>query len=171
MHTRWIDDKEKFFELLELGHKWQIYVGKKLFERGFAVQVPRLRRRETIDQIQEFTRHDSDLLVGSWRRHFLVEIKSRAFRFTGPHDFPSSMPFVDTVNGWNRKKLEPVAIIQPSRVTGAMVVVPGSTQKHWTKVRNWDSLRQIWVNNYACPRELLKTFDDFCDWLEKICNK
>jgi hypothetical protein len=92
-------------------------------------------------------------------------VKSRSFHFTSVEDYPYPTVFVDTVEGWQAKEAKAVAVAVVSQKSGGIVVVPVSTEGSWSVKRIYDSKRGFEVSVLECPKELLRSFEEFVAWV------
>jgi len=160
----WLEDDDSFIEQLIRGRGDECRVAFELFDAGHAIRSQKLMLRDTVDDRVDFV-DQCDLLVNErdW-----VEVKGRELTFTGPDDFPFPTAFVGRCSRWEQRSELPVAVVLLSRVTHAKVVVPvRSTRKHWTREHCWDRVTREWEWSYACPKELLCTWETFLVWLDR----
>lgn len=161
----WFANEELFREELEAGHQAAEEVARRIEAAGIPVSVTPLRLRDSIEERYEFA-DEFDLLVGE-RHPCKVDVKSRRLAFTGPADYPYPTAFVDTVSGWEAKGSKPVAVVLVSRLSGGLAVIGLSTREHWSIVRRFDHVRRIEDRFYAVPRERLRSFESFTDYLKE----
>lgn len=154
--TPWYANDELFKKLLSSGYGWQLLPYIFLRQNGFYVEMPALEVRDNLNDAKAF-RDTIDILVEGHR----IEIKSRSFRFTSPHDWPLSKNplFVDTCSKWNAHEKQPLAYVFVSQVTGGMVCTDGRSNAEWSVVERFDSVRGIHESFYAVDREKLRTMD------------
>jgi hypothetical protein len=163
---RWIENEELFATQLARGHKWQTIVGVRLLQEGLVVQVAPYKLRERIEDIEDFTKHDIDILVGRIRP-VPIEVKSRNFAFTKPEDYPYDDAMVGTVSSWEQTETQPEVVVLVSTVTSAMLAVNvESSRVDWTVVEKFDRDRGIVDRSYCCPVEHLRPFYKLVDWLK-----
>ncbi|WP_456598797.1 hypothetical protein [Blastococcus sp. SYSU DS0616] len=163
-------NEELFFEQLDAGHQYALFVGLTLITRGFTVQVPPSRRRERVEDRHAWAQ-EIDLYVGrtcmdpDHHHHYgriPLEVKSRKLEFTSVEDYPRPPAFVDTKSGWDKKDPKPNAVILVSQVTKAMLVIRSSTSDRWGTVQTTDRVRHITDVWLTCPQDAMQSFDDFC---------
>jgi len=156
-----------FFEEIKKGHKWQLWVGAKLRERGFEVRVPDLVIRPDRDLINEYTdRGDIFVIVGE--KELSIEVKSRSIKFYDKDSYPYPTAFVDRVKTWERKQGNvPACIILVSQITGGMVAVSTSeeSRKKWFVSEERDTKRDYVRDYYMVEKEELREFEDLVNWL------
>lgn len=160
----WQENDELFKKFLEEGHFFAGLVADQLRAKGISCIQPRLPFRKDISENRFYAENDQDLLVTTKRR--VVEVKSRNLEFTKPEDYPFSTAFTVAVDRWKMKKVKPVAVVLISQITCAAVVVPTSSKSSWTTSRHRDRVRNAESFQYAAPKEKIKPFDEFCDWLK-----
>ena len=162
----WMENDELFKGELKEGYDYQMLVAIEFLMRNFPVYVPALSIRKTVDDRDQYV-NDVDIWVqvgDSWEG---IEVKSRRLAFAGPWDFPFQTAMVDTKGGWEAKSKEPIAIVMISKQTKGMAVVPASTKPDWIAKECYDKTRKIDVLNYEVDKELMVTFDAFCESLRK----
>ena len=165
MATNWLENDALFRHHLEHGHRMAELVAGAIREHGIAVQVTPLRWREHVSERGAFA-DEHDLTVGT-RCPCRVDVKSQSRAFTSPADWPFPRAFVDTVAGWDAKTHKPSAVVLVSDVTGAALVVPGSSRELWERHTAYDSVRGFTETFYALPPSHLRSFVQFVDWLRQ----
>lgn len=157
-----VDDKF-FREQLKVGDYWAEQVAKQIRAAGkFAVASP-TEFAETEAEREHFKTFDKDITLS---RNRVLEVKSRNLSFTAdPASFPYETAFMDTVEGWEAKDVQPTAVAVVSQVTGAVLIAPVSRFAEWKQSRVYDRVRGFHIRVYECPRGLLKTFGEFVEWL------
>jgi hypothetical protein len=159
--TDWFENDELFFRQLSTGHEWAEVVAERFRAAGIAARATPMSRRRTLADRHRY-RNEIDVLVGPIGAP--VEIKSRNLDFSAdPATYPYDTAFVDTVGGWDAKDPKPVAIVLVSQKTGAMLVVPTSSQATWTRTHKRDRVRNVRDIWYAVDRALLIPFDELLD--------
>jgi hypothetical protein len=159
----WFEDDVKFFQQLRTGHRYAERVAERLRARGLSAEVTPMEIRADIHARHLFA-DETDLRVGNARRR--VDVKSRSLVFTGPHDYPCSTAFVDTVSSWEQKTHKPCAVVLISQPTNGLAVVPRSSRARWTREKRRDRYREILDWFYMVPTRDLATFDAFVAWLK-----
>jgi len=150
-----------FQEALKTGQDYEIKVAYRLMLEHIPVHLP------DPDEVSDFIRFQKDIIVGD-KRKAVLEVKSRAFKFTSPYDYPYSTVFTDTVSGWDAKQVRPAAVVIVSQETGGLIVVPSKTYPDWQVRRGlWLRDRRHYEDIYEAPLKLTKDFD----WLVEQCMK
>jgi hypothetical protein len=162
----WFADTPLFVSQLRTGHEFAEVVAQRLRGRGIAVRVTPMEIRSDIEDRHRFA-DEHDLTVGRHRKLW-IDVKSRNLRFTGVADYPYPTALVDTLSGWRAKTRKPAAVVIVSQVTGAMVVVPRSTEPSWTVHQRSDRLRGIEDSFLEVARELLRPFEDLAEWIQRV---
>lgn len=162
----WFDDEALFVSQLRTGHAFAEYVAAQIRRHGLVVRVTPMEIRKDIADRHRFA-DEHDLTVGR-DREVRVDVKSRNLRFSGVADYPYPTALVDTLSGWTAKLAKPSAIVLVSQVTGAMLVVPRSTEPRWIIHRRTDRVRRIDDEFFEVPTSLLRPFDEFVHWLKDI---
>ncbi len=157
----WIADDEGFRRQLTTGHRWQRYVAERLRAEGLVVHESPLSFRHDFDDRHRY-RNEADLVVGDQR----LEVKSRDRRFWSPADYPYPTALVDTVDKWDARDPEPLALLLVSQKTRTILVVPASTKEHWIEETHFDRFRQFDEVFYAIARERLVSFETLVAFLE-----
>ena len=139
---KWMENDALAREQMEIGWKWQRFVGAFFECHGFEVELPVFSFRKDAAHIEDYA-DTEDLMVNGER----VEVKSRNLHFTSdPATFPYPRAFVDTVNSYDTYKVKPIAYVFVSQLTGGMLSTPG---RHVDAVRTWqieeryDNVRSI----------------------------
>lgn len=158
----WHFDDDLFERELIEGHKWATVVHERFLSLGLpSVITPYSMRQDVKDRGQ--WSDELDLHVGQYP----VEVKSRRLKFTDPSSYPYGTAFVDTVVGWDRKPVKPLAVVLVSQSTSAMVVVSAKTEPLWRTQTAFDRVRGMEENSYACPKKLLLPFEALVEWLRE----
>lgn len=162
----WLKNDELFRQELTIGHTWAGKVCERLKSAGFNAELTPMEWRQTVERRKDF-QDEHDILIHLPNRTVFVECKSRRLKFTAdPSSFPYPTAMVDTVTGWNRKTVPVSAVCLISQETSEILVIPLSSKSQWKKRTIFDRVRQIKEENYECPRNLLRSFTDFTDWLQ-----
>lgn len=154
--------KAYFIEQLKIGDGWADYVAKQITQVGKFAEATPTKVAQSEAEIRDFTENEKDILLS---RDRTLEVKSRSFHFTSVDDYPYETAFVDTVEGWLAKRQHPVAVCVVSQRSGGVVVVPVSSAPMWGKRRVFDSKRGFEVDVFECPKDLLRSFEEFLAWL------
>lgn len=155
-----------FADALRTGSEYELKVAALLMREGFFCSMPQLpEESDTAD----YTTHQKDVVVLVGGRQAVLEVKSRSFAFTGPDDYPYSTVFIDTVSGFDNKKVTPAVVIIISQQTGSILVVPvKSTRQHWEKETKYIPGRGHQETCYAIDPHLTKSWDWFTDKLQEV---
>ncbi|MBU2515920.1 hypothetical protein KJ966_31770 [bacterium] len=159
---QWSKNDSLFKKELEEGFKYQLQIAEILQSNGIEVSVPKLRFRESIKDITEFS-NEPDLIWGDK----IFEVKSRNLSFTNVDNFPFESILVDTVNGWNSKEKKPDAYLCISKKTNSIICLSGKTFQHWEKKKERDHIRKIEDIFYFAAK---KYWIDFEAFLQVIRN-
>jgi len=159
----WMENENLFVQQLKIGNKWTEYVASKLREKRIDAYATELEVREKVEDRHRFT-NEQDILFNNMPG--CVEVKSRKIKFfDDPMSYPMQTAFVDTVLGWNKKSPKPLAVVLVSQITKSMLVVPVSTENKWGTSTHFDKVRKITETSHTVDKGLLKTFDEFSEWL------
>lgn len=150
----WKDNDELFIKELKAGHQWQNLPALFFKLHGLEVEIPELTIRTSIKEAGKW-KDAPDLIVNG----HIIEVKSRNEIFTSPDSFPYETAFVDTVSGYDSKKVKPLAYVFISRPTGAMLVLKTNSAKGLTVESKFDHVRKIQENFYVCKRKHLQNIN------------
>lgn len=157
MVTGWFENDQLFFEQLGIGHEWAEAVAARFRVAGITAMATPMTYRQTLADRHQY-RNEIDLLVGATGAP--VEVKSRNLGFSeDPATYPYDTAFVDTVGGWDAKYPKPIVIVLVSQKTGAMLVVPASSQATWARTHTFDRVRNVQDVWYTVDRAQLLSFD------------
>jgi hypothetical protein len=148
---------------LQDGHSWAQKVANYLNAQGLDCTCTPISYAKTQAEIEVFTKTDKDITFNKMTGN--LEVKSLRTEFTSPKDWPWQTAIVDTASGWKQKEEKPVAVILVSKITGAMIAVPVSTEHEWKVERRFDSLRKFEDNFLMVSRRHLRTIDELVVWL------
>ena len=155
----WHKNDKLFREQIGTGRRWEAYVAHQLIINGLEVSVPRFEVRPHVSERKRY-RDVRDMVVEGRD----VEVKSSTRDFSKPFDFPFDPMFVDT-----REKIEskgaPFAFLIVSQESGCILAIPGKTREEWIPQSGFDSKRGIKEEWLACPLRLVRTFDEFVNFL------
>lgn len=150
--------KELFAEQIEKGLKYEKIVYNDLLDAGIPAEME-------IYHGDKFTQYQQDIII---KPDFVIEVKSRNLVFTGPHDFPFEDAVIETVWGWNQKRVQPRAIVMISQITEAKIAINvQETKDRWTQRVQYDSLRGIESLEFFVDRKDLRPFDELKNWLKE----
>ena len=161
MTTVWAENDDLFFSQLKEGFEWQ-KLPKLFFElHGLHVEMPELTIRDSIQNAGSYM-SSKDLIVNGR----IIETKSRNESFTYPISFPYRTIFIDTVSGFDGKKVKPLAYVFTSRPTGSMICLMSETHNQWQKERKFDRVRKITDEFYVASRTLCVSLDELIEVLK-----
>jgi hypothetical protein len=122
-----------FADSLAIGLEAERRVGHDIFELGYWVSWP--NPPSHIRGQPLFHTGMSDLLVLVGGKEVGLEVKSVGADFSGSDDFPFERAWVGKQREWERRKVDPWAVIVVSRgERGGRVVVPSRTRSRWVIV-------------------------------------
>ena len=163
----WIDDENFFKHMCEVGRRYEAMVIQKLRDHG----IEDIRQlddgfRKNISEIKKYTANSKDLLIKGWP----FEVKSRNVYFTSPDDWPEKFwpMFLDTVSGFESKKIKPVGYIFISQQTGALMAASTANRKGWEIQKRFDRERKITDNFYCLGRDDVIDEDELVAKLVKM---
>ncbi len=162
MSTSW--STKDFHRELEAGHSWAQKVTDYLNAQGVDCTCTPISYAKTQAEIEVFTKKDKDITFNSMDGN--LEVKSLRTEFTSPSDWPWATAIVDTASGWRQKEEKPMAVILVSKITGAMIAVPVSTEGEWKIEKRFDSLRKFEDNFLMVAKTHLRTIDELVVWLK-----
>ena len=155
----WFANKELFTKELAIGRKWQEYVADKLRELGYVAEVPEAVPYEGQEKAGNFI-DEEDILVNG----LVIEVKSRAYKFTCAADFPFETIAVDTKKSFDGKTRKPVLYVCVCQETGAICALDvAKTRDSWVITRRFDRKRGIPVVSYDCHRDLWEELEPVCE--------
>lgn len=157
---RWADDEQGFLAELSRGRKAEMTIAVDLLARGFGVKVGGLFLRE--EKSDDFS-EQADITLDTG---IVLEVKSRSIKFSTPQDYPYKTAFVCAVKRWDKRRLRPHATLLMSEKTGAVLVVPTSTEKHWTQETIFDRHRGHPETCYSVAKSHLKTWEWYLEALK-----
>jgi len=160
----WFENEALFFEQLEIGHSWSQYVAKILNQHDVPCHATQMEKRKNIYDRHRFQNEQDVVLhkVNGW-----LEVKANTHEFDwDPSSFPYSRPFVDTQAGWRRKNPKPLAVCLVSQQTGAIIVIPASTESSWRPVVKYDHVRKIEDTFLTVHRDQIRPFSDLVHYLK-----
>ena len=158
---RWRDNEALFREELEQGRVWQEWAAGELAThlRPLRVEIPDYEFREHIRDADRFTVNDCDLTIrGTAVGDVVLEVKSRPVYFGDALSYPYPTALIDTVDGWEQKRIEPRAVLLVSRTARRILVVPTATKPRWQVATRPDGVRGTWDRVYEIDRRLLQSF-------------
>lgn len=163
--TSWIQNDELFFKELATGNKWAKFVANHLNSVGVSCYTPEGKVRTSIAEIASFSENEKDIVFTDMSGH--LEVKSRNLSFgDSMESYPYETAFVDTLDGWKKKKETPLAVVLVSQKTSSMLVIPVSTEPHWGSESKYDRVRGIFETWLTVKKEYLKPMNELIDWLK-----
>lgn len=147
----WFGNDKLFKQELIKGILWQLYVAEKFRHMGYDVnRIDISMTPGPVEKREDFV-NSKDLIAGGK----LIEVKSRNVEFTSADDFPYDTLFIDTKDGFDKKKDKPEMYVCVSQITGAACALDVSKTKDlWEVTRTWDTVRKINLVAYAAKKEL-----------------
>lgn len=157
-------DNDFFQSEARKGHTFTQLMAARLNNRGVRCRATDLEFAKDIADRQRFVNEQD--IVFDWSED-CIEVKSRDLWFTeDPNTFPFETAFVDTVQGWDKKTPEPLAVLVVSqREPHHCLVIPRASKKSWTVRRAFDQKRGYSDDFYQINRTSLAPFDALVDWL------
>lgn len=146
------------------GHAYNEVVAQRLRAEGIECEVPELELVSTSKEIQRMTENEKDIILNNG---LVLEVKSRNLGFSeDPSVFWQSNIYVDTVSGYEAKKVKPYAYIMVSQKSGNMLVVHSNTKEHWFKHTTQDPYRKITDTFYKVDKKHLTTWTSLINELK-----
>ena len=157
---RWRENEALFRRELEEGRRWQEWsAGELSLHLGLNVEVPDFEFREHIRDSGRFTANDCDLTIrGTAVGDVVLEVKSRPVYFGDALSYPYPTALIDTVDGWEQKRIEPRAVLLVSRTARRILVVPTATKPRWQVATRRDGVRGTLDRVYEIERRFLQSF-------------
>ena len=158
---RWRENARLFEDELRIGRVWQEWAAGELAThlRPLRVEIPDYEFRESIRDAGRFTAGDCDLTIrGTAVGDVVLEVKSRPVYFGDAASYPYPTALIDTVDGWEAKRIEPRAVLLVSRTARRILVVPTATKPRWQVAQRRDGVRGTWDRVYEIDRRLLQSF-------------
>lgn len=148
------------------GHSYNEVVAQRLRSEGINCEVPELELVSTSEEIRRMTENEKDIILDNG---LVLEVKSRNIGFSeDPSLFWQKDIYVDTVSGYEAKKVKPYAYVMVSQKSGNMIVVHGDTKEHWFKKTVTDPYRKVTDVFYKIEKKHLNTWDSLIDRLKDI---
>lgn len=161
--TAWHENDDLFLGELTVGHGWAEKVANALKEEQIKCHIKPVDFRKNYRDRKRFE-NEQDIIFDTMPG--CIEVKSRRLAFgSDPSSYPYKTAFVDTRNGWVKKKPKPVAVVLVSQQTGNMLVIPVSTSGRWGTQISFDRVRSIEESWFVVDKRLLRTFGSLTDWL------
>lgn len=176
----WLDNHELFYKELQTGLKFQSILAQKLKEQGVPIFFESIgldldpdnlsqeqyqewlsTRKDVKASRKKYGEQDKDILIGS--NKMPCECKSRDVAFVDVNSFPYADIFIDTVSGYEKKKVKPAYTFCISQKSNAIIYTDSSPENSskWLKKYIYDKKRGIKELNYSAPKNLWKDFSQF----------
>ena len=140
------------------GHSYNEIVAERLRKEGIGCSVPELELVSTSEEIKRMTENEKDIIRDNG---LVLEVKSRGIGFSeDPTLYWQRDLYVDTVSGYEAKKVKPYAYVMVSQKSGNMIVVHSNTKEHWFKKTVTDPYRKITDVFYKVEKRHITTWDD-----------
>lgn len=138
------------------GHSYNEMVAQRLQSEKIGCEVPELELVSTKEEIQRMTENEKDIILDNG---LILEVKSRNLGFSeDPALFWQKDIYVDTVSGYEAKKVKPYAYVMVSQKSGNMLVVHSNTKDKWFKKTVTDPYRKVTDVFYKIERQHLTTW-------------
>lgn len=139
------------------GHSYNEIVAQRLRGENIGCEVPELELVSTAEEIRRMTENEKDIILDNG---LVLEVKSRNIGFSeDPSLFWQKDIYVDTVSGYEAKKVKPYAYVMVSQKSGNMIVVHSNTKEHWFKKTVTDPYRKVTDVFYKIEKRHLTTWD------------
>jgi len=177
--NNWLNDHKLFYSELLNGVKFQKIIEENILKLDIEVHTPDfyykfdlgknetqyeewMKSRANIEKTrEEYGQKEEDILIG--KNKILCECKSRDIYFTDVSSFPYLDIFIDTVKGYENKKIKPSYTFCISQKTKSIIYLDSSPQNknQWIKRVIFDKKRGIEELNYCAPKKLWRNFSTF----------
>jgi hypothetical protein len=159
-------DEQRFREDVAIGDRWVQKVAGRLAGLGlWNIDVPKVQVRGHFDGRRAY-RDDGDLFLNGHR----IEVRSLAFKFTGPHDYPHRTVLVELKTVMPHKA-NTVAYLFVSRPTGAVIGLFGSDLKHLKDAQGvYNQRRGVARDWLVGDVRRLRSFEDTVNYLAERCQ-
>jgi len=138
------------------GHSYNEMVAQRLQGEKIGCEVPELELVSSAEEIQRMTENEKDIILDNG---LILEVKSRNLGFSeDPALFWQKDIYVDTVSGYEAKKVKPYAYVMVSQKSGNMLVVHSNTKDKWFKKTVTDPYRKVTDVFYKIERQHLTTW-------------
>jgi hypothetical protein len=146
------------------GHSFNEMVAERLRFEGIQCTVPELELVSTAAEIKRMTENEKDIILDNG---LVLEVKSRNLGFSeDPALFWQKDIYVDTVSGYEAKKVKPYAYVMVSQKSGNMLIVHSMTKDKWFKKTVTDPYRKITDCFYKIEKQHLTTWDSLIEDLK-----
>ena len=148
-----------------IGGYWATKVADRLQDSGINCYAPPINIAQNNQEREHMTLHEQDIVL-SWTHH-PIEVKSSSRDFTeNIIDYPYETLFVDTVHGYDSKKIKPLAYVIVSQKSDAMVCISPRSSNNWERVNRFDHQREISDWFYSAPKSSLIPFNALVEHLQ-----
>ena len=139
------------------GHSYNEIVAARLRGENIGCTVPDLELVSTAEEIKRMTENEKDIILDNG---LVLEVKSRNIGFSeDPALFWQKDIYVDTVSGYEAKKVKPYAYVMVSQKSGNMIVVHSDTKDKWFKKTVTDPYRKVTDVFYKIEKQHITTWD------------
>lgn len=139
------------------GHSYNEMVAQRLRGEKIGCEVPELELVSTAEEIRRMTENEKDIILDNG---LVLEVKSRNIGFSeDPSLFWQKDIYVDTVSGYEAKKVKPYAYVMVSQKSGNMIVVHSNTKDKWFKKTVTDPYRKVTDVFYKIEKQHITTWD------------
>ena len=146
------------------GHSYNEIVAERLRGAGIGCGVPELELVSSKEEIARMTENEKDIILDNG---LVLEVKSRNLGFSeDPALFWQKDIYVDTVSGYEAKKVKPYAYVMVSQKSGNMLVVHSNTKEKWFKKTVTDPYRKVTDSFYKIERQHLTSWSSLVDDLK-----
>ena len=147
------------------GHSYNEVVAQRLRGANIGCEVPELELVSTAAEIKRMTENEKDIILDNG---LILEVKSRNLGFSeNPALFWQKDIYVDTVSGYEAKKVKPYAYVMVSQKSGNMLVVHSNTKDKWFKKTVTDPYRKVTDVFYKIEKAHLTTWDSLIEDLKQ----
>lgn len=148
------------------GHSYNEMVAQRLRSEGINCEVPELELVSTSEEIRRMTENEKDIILYNG---LVLEVKSRNIGFSeDPALFWQKDIYVDTVSGYEAKKVKPYAYVMVSQKSGNMIVVHSRTKDHWFKKTVTDPYRKVTDVFYKIEKKHLTTWKSLIEDIRNL---
>jgi hypothetical protein len=146
------------------GHSYNEMVADRLRGANIGCTVPDLELVSSAEEIKRMTENEKDIILDNG---LILEVKSRNLGFSeDPTVFWQKDIYVDTVSGYEAKKVKPYAYVMVSQKSGNMLVVHSNTKDKWFKKTVTDPYRKVTDVFYKIEKAHLTTWASLIEDLQ-----
>jgi len=149
--------------------KWEQKVGGMLRLQGFDILMKAVRIA-SVKEAYNFSGSDIYLMCDSGKK-LPLEVKSQKYAFTGLKDYPYAKPAVNSLNAWQRKAEEPLAVIFISTITEACLVIPIYRGIKLFPGTRHDKSRGVTYKTIDCNKTDMISFEEFVKDLQTTAQE